>query len=151
MLVIIITEKLLSLSGLVILIDSRASLNSPFKWRSVVTAMWREPTYSGSRLQSNPIRERARCWRQATGLFNSPDDIRDSWSALMITHSTSLSLRQHTLHKGPAWAKSLCVEFILYLCGVWVTFLWNQGLSDCLHSLNDCHFTLDIVTPLVLL
>ena len=81
----------------------------------VVCVKRRSPSFSGSQQQSNPIRVRR--WWQASGLFNSPpNDIRASWSALMITHSTNLSLHQHPLHKGPAWAKRVCVCVCVYVC-----------------------------------
>ena len=92
----------------------------------VVCVKRRSPSFSGSQQQSNPIRVRR--WWQASGLFNSPpNDIRASWSALMITHSTNLSLHQHPLHKGPAWAKRVCV----CVC-VWPYFATKDCLSAVL-------------------
>lgn len=101
----------------------------------VVCVKHGDPTYSGSQLQSNPIRVRR--WWQASGLFNSPpNDIRASWSALMITHSTNLSLHQYALHKGPAQAKRVCV----------CVFEWPYfGTKDCLSAVLPqglCHFLL---------
>lgn len=66
-------------------------------------------TSSGSQLSSNPIRGGR--WQTATGLFNSPNDIRASWSAL--THSTNLHLHQHAQNRGPARAKRVRVQSAL--------------------------------------
>lgn len=97
-------------------------------WK-VVCIHQRGPTSSGSQLSSNPIR--AGRWQPATGLFNSPNDIRASWSAL--THSTNLHLDQHARHRGQAEPRG-CVysqHSCASVCNVWTTFPWIQGLLEC--------------------
>lgn len=110
----------------------------------VVCIKHKGPTFSGSELQSTPIRVGR--WRQAGGLFNSPpNNIRASWSTLMIAHSTNLGLHQHTLHKGSARAKSVRVRMCVCVCVcVWLSDLTLEPRTVwVLYYLWDsCHFLL---------
>lgn len=110
----------------------------------------RSPTSSGSQLSANPIV--AGRWQPASGLFNSPNDIRASWSALMITHSTSLHLHQHTRHRGSARAKRVCLESALVrICMPRLTDLSTDPRTvGVLHDLKDSVIShLSVETPLV--
>lgn len=102
----------------------------------------RGPTYSGSQPSSNPIR--AGRWQPATGLFNSPNDIRASWSALMITHSTNLHLHQHTRHRDPAQAKRVRLQSALVrICMPRLTDLsMNPRTRSAAWPEGVCHFSL---------
>lgn len=132
-----------------ILIEPRASLGFSLLM-SLYALATQAPPLSGSRSPSNPIRVGR--WRQVSGLFNSPpNDIRASWSALMITHSANLGLHQHTPHKGTSRAK--CAHVCVRVCVFdWPSFC-NQGLFECYTTLKDfviCCSLGSIVTPIVL-
>lgn len=124
-----------------ILIHSRASLRSLIKWPAWTLARdvyhRTGPAYSGSQLSSKPIG--AGRWQPASGLFNSPNDIRASWSALMITHSTNLHLHQHTRHRGPARAKRVRLQSALvHICMPrWTDLSMNPRTVGVLHHLKD--------------
>lgn len=110
----------------------------------------RSPTSSGSQLSANPIV--AGRWQPASGLFNSPNDIRGSWSALMITHSTSLHLHQPTRHRGSARAKRARLQSALVrICMPRLTDLSTDPRTvGVLHDLKDSVIShLSVETPLV--
>lgn len=108
----------------------------------------RGTAYSGSQLSSNPIR--AGHWQPASGLFNSPNDIRASWSALMITHSTNLHLHQHTRHRGLARAKRVRLQSALvriYMPRL-TDLSMNPRTVGVLHDLKDSVISLlHVETP----
>lgn len=130
---LMLTDELLVClcQDLVILSESRASLSSPCKWPSLVTVLW--PV---SLTEAPPIQEVCRSITQSEwgaegwpcALFNSPpNNIRASWSALMITHYNQSQPASAPTAQRPSPSQE-CVEF-LSVC-VWVTLLWNQGLLE---------------------